>query len=113
MPVSELVAIFQIYYELVGEGVPLVYLAGTRFDSAKDKAAHLRQHAGGFRSIIPDLRGMGGSTHTSEAEPEDWVNDLAALLTQLNLPRCIWPPRRSVRASRSASPPTTRSTCEP
>jgi pimeloyl-ACP methyl ester carboxylesterase len=73
----------QINYEMVGTGAPLVYLAGTRFDSAKDKAVHLRDYATGFQSIVPDLRGMGGSTHTAQAEPEDWVRDLAGLLDAL------------------------------
>jgi pimeloyl-ACP methyl ester carboxylesterase len=76
----------QLYYEVVGTGAPMVYLAGTRFDSAKDKANHIRDYANGFQTILPDLRGMGGSTHTAEAEPKDWVDDLSKLLDALHSP---------------------------
>jgi pimeloyl-ACP methyl ester carboxylesterase len=73
-------------YELVGTGLPMVYLAGTRFDSARDKAVHIREYARGFQTIVPDLRGMAGSTHTTAVDPQDWVNDLAALLEILQVP---------------------------
>jgi pimeloyl-ACP methyl ester carboxylesterase len=76
----------QLNYEVVGTGAPMVYLAGTRFDSAKDKANHIREFATGFRTIIPDPRGMGASTHLAGAEPKDWVEDLARLLEALQLP---------------------------
>jgi len=76
----------QLNYEVVGAGSPMVYLAGTRFDSAKDKANHIREYANGFRTILPDPRGMGASTHTAEAEPKDWVEDLAKLLEALRSP---------------------------
>jgi pimeloyl-ACP methyl ester carboxylesterase len=85
MPGAEINGV-QLNYEVVGEGLPLVYLAGTRFDSAKDKAVHIRQYAHGFRVIIPDPRGMAGSTHTAEAAPDDWVKDMAALLATLHAP---------------------------
>src|ERR1700730_5696942 len=64
----------------------MVYLAGTRFDSARDKANHIREYASGFRTILPDPRGMGASTHTAEAEPKDWVEDLAKLMEALDSP---------------------------
>ena len=76
----------QLNYEEVGTGSPMVYLAGTRFDSAKDKANHIREYASGFRTVIPDPRGMGASTHTAEVEPKDWVDDLAKLLEVLRSP---------------------------
>ncbi|MEA2640370.1 MAG: hypothetical protein QOF51_1764 [Chloroflexota bacterium] len=72
-------------YEDVGDGIPLVYMAGTRFDSARDKASSMREHAQGFRLIIPDPRGLGGSVHTSEVQPQDWVEDLGALLDALGI----------------------------
>jgi pimeloyl-ACP methyl ester carboxylesterase len=75
----------QINYERAGSGPPLVYLAGTRFDSAKDKIVHLRQYADGFDAIVPDPRGMGGSTHSTAVEPEDWVRDLAGFLDELGI----------------------------
>jgi pimeloyl-ACP methyl ester carboxylesterase len=76
----------QLNYEVVGTGSPLVYLAGTRFDSARDKATHIREYAGGFQAILPDPRGMGASTHVATAEPRDWVEDLAKLLGVLRSP---------------------------
>jgi len=77
---------FQLNYEAVGTGPPMVYLAGTRFDSAKDKANHIREYANDFHTILPDPRGMGASTHTAEAEPKNWVEDLAKLLQGLQSP---------------------------
>jgi pimeloyl-ACP methyl ester carboxylesterase len=76
----------QLYYEVVGDGPAMVYLAGTRFDSAKDKAVHIRRYAHGFRTIVPDPRGMAASTHTAEVTPEDWTKDLAELLKVLQIP---------------------------
>jgi pimeloyl-ACP methyl ester carboxylesterase len=72
-------------YEEVGSGPPLIYLAGTRLDSAKDKATHMREHATGFRVLLPDPRGMAGSAHTREVRPQDWVADLAAFLEALDI----------------------------
>ena len=85
MPLADVNGL-QLNFEVVGTGSPAVYLAGTRFDSAKDKAAHIREYAHGFRTIIPDPRGMGASSHISQAEPEDWVKDLADLLKALQSP---------------------------
>jgi pimeloyl-ACP methyl ester carboxylesterase len=76
----------QLNYEVVGTGSPMVYLAGTRFDGAKDKANHIREHANDFQTILPDPRGTGASTHTAEVEPKDWVEDLAKLLEALRSP---------------------------
>ena len=73
-------------YEEVGSGTPLVFLACTRFDSAKAWVGHMSEHAAGFRVILPDLRGMAGSAHTTDVAPADWVDDLRALLDALSLP---------------------------
>jgi pimeloyl-ACP methyl ester carboxylesterase len=85
VPVADVNGV-QINYERAGVGTPLVYLAGTRFDSAKDKLVHLRKYATGFDAIVPDLRGMGGSSHTTAIEPEDWVRDVAGFLDALTIP---------------------------
>ena len=74
-------------YEEAGSGPSLVYIAGTRFDSAADWVPYMREHAGGFRVILPDPRGMAGSAHTSDVRPQDWVADLAGLLDALSIPR--------------------------
>jgi len=72
-------------YEECGSGPPLVYIAGTRFDSAADWVPYMREHAGGFRVILPDPRGMAGSAHISEVQPQDWVADLTGLLDALSI----------------------------
>jgi pimeloyl-ACP methyl ester carboxylesterase len=74
-------------YEEVGEGTPLIYIAGTRFDSAKHWAPYMRENATGFRVILPDPRGLGGSTHVPTIDPRDWVADLGALLDALGIAR--------------------------
>lgn len=73
-------------YEEVGEGLPLVHVGATRFTSAKAWAPYFREHGAGFRTILPDPRGLGGSAHTREVNPADWVADLGALLDALSLP---------------------------
>ena len=73
------------HYEDVGSGAPLVFIAGTRFDSAKAWVPYFERHAAGFRVILPDIRGMAGSAHTADVKPEDWVRDLATLLDELGL----------------------------
>ena len=72
-------------YEEVGSGPPLVFFAGTRFDSAKAWLPHLTEHAAGFRVISPDLRGMAGSARVRDMSPRDWVDDLNGLLDALSI----------------------------
>lgn len=72
-------------YEEVGSGAPLVFLGYTRFDSAKGWVPYMAEHAKGFRVILPDPRGLGGSAHTTRVKPSDWVEDLAGLLDALSL----------------------------
>jgi pimeloyl-ACP methyl ester carboxylesterase len=73
-------------YEEVGSGEPMLYLAYTRFDSARMWAPYMEEHASGYRMILPDPRGMAGSDHIRDVNPRDWVADLAALLDALSLP---------------------------
>ncbi len=77
---------FSQNYEEVGQGEPLIYIAATRFDSAKAWLGPMREHATGFRVILPDPRGLAGSAHVPSVEPTDWVDDLNAFLDQLNIP---------------------------
>jgi pimeloyl-ACP methyl ester carboxylesterase len=74
-------------HEEVGSGPPFVYIAGTRFDSAADWVPYMREHASGFRVILPDPRGLARSVHTPEIQPQDWVTDLAGLLDALSIDR--------------------------
>lgn len=76
---------YKHHYEDVGTGTPMVFIAGTRFDSAAAWVAYMEKNASGFRMIIPDIRGMAGSEHTTDVKAEDWVSDLAALLDELGL----------------------------
>src|SRR5436190_1787833 len=78
---------FRLNYEQMGEGTPFVYIAGTRFDSAKASVPYMQQHASGFRVILPDPRGMAGSQRVADIEPQDWVSDLGGLLDALHLPQ--------------------------
>ena len=72
-------------YEDVGEGIPMIWIAGTRFDSARRWVDYMNEHAKGFRMIMPDIRGMAGSEHIDDCEPQDWVLDLGTLLDELGI----------------------------
>ena len=74
-------------YETVGDGPPFIYIAGTRFDSARAWVPYMQQHASGFRVILPDPRGMAGSEHVADMQPQDWVDDLGGLLDSLQIDR--------------------------
>src|SRR5579872_2057790 len=74
-------------YEEVGSGPPLIYIAGTRYDSARALVPYMRENATGFRVILPDPRGMGASSRTADVQPHEWVADLAGLLDALSLER--------------------------
>lgn len=76
---------YKHHYEDVGSGAAMVFIAGTRFDSAKAWVEYMGKNARGFRVIIPDIRGMADSEHTTDVKGEDWVNDLAALLEELKI----------------------------
>src|SRR5581483_8222366 len=80
-----LVSGVDLNYEEVGEGAPFIYIAATRFDSAKAWVAPMRERATGFRVILPDPRGMAGSAHVSSIRPSDWIDDLAGLLDALSI----------------------------
>lgn len=73
------------HYEDVGSGRPMIFIAGTRFDAAKDWVAYMEHNASGFRVIMPDIRGMAQSEHTVDVKGEDWVADLGALLDELGI----------------------------
>jgi pimeloyl-ACP methyl ester carboxylesterase len=76
---------YKLHYEDVGQGASMVFMAGTRFDSAKAWVPFMEKNAKGFRVIIPDPRGMAGSEHTTDVKGSDWVDDLTALLDELGL----------------------------
>lgn len=76
---------YKHHWEEVGEGTPMLYVAGTRFDSAKKWVPYMRENAHGYKVIIPDIRGMAESEHTRDVKGEDWVKDVAGLLDHLGL----------------------------
>ena len=73
------------HYEDVGSGTAMIFIAGTRFDAARDWVAYMERNASGLRMIMPDLRGMAQSEHTTDVKGEDWVSDLGALLDELGI----------------------------
>jgi pimeloyl-ACP methyl ester carboxylesterase len=77
---------FKHYYEEVGQGPAMVFLACTIDDNAQRWVGHMAEHAAGFRVVIPDLRGLAGSAHTTQVSPADWVSDLGGLLDRLSIP---------------------------
>ena len=76
---------YKHHYEEVGDGPPMVFIAGTRFDAARDWVPYMREHAAGFRVVLPDPRGLAGSEHTTDVAPQDWVRDLGTLLEELGI----------------------------
>jgi pimeloyl-ACP methyl ester carboxylesterase len=79
----------EMNYEEVGSGEPMVYLAYTIDDAAKDWVDHMKEHASGYRVIIPDPRGLAGSTRLETMEPSEWVTDLVAFMDALSLPSAL------------------------
>ncbi len=75
----------KLNYEEVGSGEPLIYLAGTRYDSAHAWVDYMKENAEGFRVILPDPRGMGASERVKDLQPKEWVDDLAGLLDALGI----------------------------
>ena len=76
---------YKHHYEDVGNGTPMIFIAGTRFDAARNWVEYMERNASGFRIIMPDIRGMAQSEHTDDVEGADWVSDLGALLDELGI----------------------------
>ena len=76
---------YKHHYEDIGSGAVMLFIAGTRFDSAKSWVPYMERNATGFRVIMPDIRGMADSEHTTDVKGEDWVHDVATLLDQLEI----------------------------
>ncbi len=75
---------FKHHYEDVGSGEPLVMIHGAS-SSSHTLAHNFDDLSKDFRVIAPDLRGLGGSAHVTEALPLDWVSDLVGLLDYLKI----------------------------
>ena len=78
---------FEMYYEIVGEGEPLILLHGGSGTGSmmKTRYADLGKD---FRMIVPDLRGHGRSPDaTGDLSPRQAALDVFALLDHLGLDR--------------------------
>lgn len=82
----------QIYYEVVGEGPPLVLQHGTYGSSADwheyGYVEGLQDH---YTLILPDARGHGKSDKLYQPDQyrlEDYANDVAAVLDAAGIDRC-------------------------
>ncbi len=79
----------KIYYEIDGEGPPLLLLHGVRgtIRNWEFVHPHIREH---FQTIIPELRGHGRSTELTEpCTIELFNNDMIELLKYLKIKKCI------------------------
>lgn len=79
---------FEMYYELHGEGSPLLMLHGFT-GSGAGLIQGFKQLSANHQLIIPDLRGHGRSTNSSKEFTFRQAGlDIAALLDHLNISQC-------------------------
>jgi pimeloyl-ACP methyl ester carboxylesterase len=77
-------------YSDTGSGAPVLFVHGHPFDRSmwRPQADHVA--AGGWRAIVPDLRGYGASTVVPGVTMlDDFATDLAGLLDHLGLARAV------------------------
>lgn len=79
---------FEMYYEIHGEGSPLLLLHGFT-GSGAGLAQGFKQLTANHKLIIPDLRGHGRSTNPSQQFSfQQTAMDIFALLDHLNIREC-------------------------
>jgi pimeloyl-ACP methyl ester carboxylesterase len=78
----------ELHYEVRGEGEPVLFLHGFPFTGALWDPV-VERLGGGWRCIVPDLRGMGRSPATAGAGMDDYADDLARLLDALGETRPV------------------------
>lgn len=71
-------------YETAGDGPSVLWIHGFPLSGAMWRAAVAALNSE-FRSIVPDLRGFGGSDATAEVTMGDFAEDLGGLLDHLNI----------------------------
>ncbi|GGF34284.1 alpha/beta hydrolase fold protein [Youhaiella tibetensis] len=71
-----------VHYEIVGEGPPVLLVAGTASDGAS-WAPLTERLKGHFTLILPDNRGSGRTRSEGEIRIADLVDDLAGLIAHL------------------------------
>ena len=78
----------EMYYEIRGHGEPLILLHGFT-GSGADWQLVFKEPPAGYRTIVPDLRGHGGSTNSSVTfTHRQAALDVFALLDRLGVERC-------------------------
>ena len=88
MPFAKLPTGITMYYEVEGQGQPLLLIMGTNADHSiwAPQVAAYRDH---YMVITYDARGTGQSTHPAELEKYSMrilADDAAALLDEINIP---------------------------
>lgn len=78
----------ELHHESRGEGEPVLFLHGFPFTGALWDPV-VERLDGGWRCILPDLRGMGRSPATAAAGMDDYADDLARLLDALGETRPV------------------------
>ncbi|MCW2700690.1 MAG: alpha/beta hydrolase fold protein [Blastococcus sp.] len=79
---------FDMHYQVVGHGPPLVCITGWGTGAGHGFAAYPRQLADNYQIIFYDHRGVGASSGGLDREPstELYADDVAQLITALGLP---------------------------
>ena len=80
----------EIHYEVTGEGTPVVLLHGFPDSGRLWRHQVLALTGAGYRVIVPDMRGYGGSARPVEVDSYDiqqLVSDVQAVLADAGVPR--------------------------
>ena len=80
----------EIHYEVTGEGTPVVLLHGFPDSGRLWRHQVLALTGAGYRVIVPDMRGYGGSARPVEVDAYDiqqLVSDVQAVLADAGVPR--------------------------
>jgi len=87
MPICSLSTGVDLYYEVHGDGPPIVLIPGTGFAGDVWDASQVPGLSKALKVITMDLRGCGRSTAPEGVYTiEEMAGDVAALLLQLNIP---------------------------
>ncbi len=74
---------FNLHYEIIGDGEPILFIHGFPLSGEMWRPTAERL-ADRWKCIVPDLRGHGQSSATTEASMTRYADDLAALLDKLH-----------------------------
>lgn len=78
----------KIYYEAVGEGIPVVLLHGHTLDLRMWDPQMATLLANHYRVIRPEMRGYGHSSKLSETQHATHLDDILTVLDSLHIDRC-------------------------